>query len=197
MKKLVWGMIILMTLSLGIFVLEAPNEIYDDQIKEILIKKKENVVSSTAYTPTDNYFSLSLIEVVKMYQIYYPSAEISSVDLESDSGKYYFVVKGRDKNKEYGIKIHPETKKIKKRVVEYLDSKEKAKEDSSKHSIDTSQLIPLGEITKIAQKYVEKGKPIEWHLKKEESSAYWNVIFKYNENKIEVKVNAYTGEIFL
>ncbi|WP_143352943.1 PepSY domain-containing protein [Enterococcus villorum] len=69
--------------------------------------------------------------------------------------------------------------------------------ERSEESNNIKNLKDLSEITKIVEKYINKGQVAKWSLEKNEDRTYWVVMVKEMGRERNVNVDAYTGTILV
>lgn len=132
-------------------------------------------------------------EAIKAYEKSYPKTTITSLDLDTSWGSYYYEIQGVDESKEYTIKINATTAKATKEREEALDHEDQNSVENK--ALNLTALKPLEEVSKIAQEAAGQGEAVEWSLDQELSITYWEVKVHSGNTEIAIKINAQTGEV--
>ncbi len=152
-------------------------------------------LSVHAATPAKEDVSVSVKKAITTFQSEYPDTDITSLELDSTLGKYYYEIEGRDDSVEYTAKIDAKSKKISNKEKERLDAEDKGDDNKASEKLDTQGIIGVTKAAELARKEVEKGKAMAWKLDKELGTTYWEVTVK-NKNKItEVMIGAKKGNV--
>ncbi|HJF19710.1 MAG TPA: PepSY domain-containing protein [Enterococcus columbae] len=160
-----------------------------------------SISQSTSATDTSDTASqengkrtVSVEDAIKAFQDTYPGADITSLELDTSFGKYFYKVEGVDDSKEYEIRVDGETKKIEKEREESLDDDEKNGE-KRKDKLALTDLLSIEKAASIAEKEVGSGQATDWDLDQELGTTYWEVTVEDNGTETNVKMDARTGEI--
>lgn len=137
---------------------------------------------------------VSVTDAIEVYQAKYPNTDITSIELESDFGKYRYQVEGVDDNTEYSLKVDATSKEVSKEKTEKLDRDEQNGVKRKEEKLDLAELKSLEEITEIAEKEAGAGTAIEWNMDSDLGVTFWEVKVKDGHHEVDVKVNAKTGE---
>lgn len=143
---------------------------------------------------TTGTFDVSVADAIQVYQDTYPNSDITSIELDSSLGNYYYKVEGVDDDNEYEVSIDANSKEVKEQKDEKLDADEQKGVKRQEDKLDISDLLPLDEITKIATAEA-KGQAEDWDLDKEMGTTYWDVQVKDGRKETNVKIDAKTGEV--
>lgn len=151
--------------------------------------------NSSATSQKEGTVVVSLEEAIKTFEKKYPEAKITSIQLDTSLGHYFYEIEGVDNLKEYQIDVNADTGDFTKEKVETLDTDEqngvKVKEDA----LDLKGIITKEKATEIAKKDVKTGSAKEWKLSKELGTTYWEVKVIDGTKKTEVKIDAHSGKI--
>lgn len=133
--------------------------------------------------------TVSLSDAVGVFLAAHPNTQIYSVELDSNWGKLEYEIKALDSSKEYEMRIDAETKKV-------LSDKNEV-ENEMKGSLDFAAIVEPADVLKVAseQPQVKGMSPISWDLEFDDGVQLYKIKYKENSNKIEVGVNALTGEL--
>ena len=153
-------------------------------IATINLAKETNVVQAVS-----SKIKVSQNTAVKKFKAKFKTAQIESISLDKENGRYVYDIEGFTSSKEYEMKINASTGKTISSHSEKLDRDERGKK-----ALSLSKTISRSTATKIAQKRVA-GKAVEWSLDREGSKHVWEVTISKNGQKSEVKVNAITKKV--
>ncbi len=159
--------------------------------------------SSTSAGSTDSSSSqiatpdiqVSADRAIELFLSKYPDAAITSLELDSDWGSYFYKIEGVDDQNEYSVKINAMDEKLEAENPEQLDRDEQNGQKKSEDGLDVSNLISIEEAGKIAVEKVGAGTATDWDLDKELGTTYWDVKVKNGNQTTNVKINSQTGEV--
>lgn len=151
--------------------------------------------SSNKASTTNAVVSISAKEAIQAFQKEYPEASITSLDLDTSFGTYYYEVKGVDDSMEYEVKVHGETGEVTKEREEQLDTDERNGVERKNESLDLDGILTIEEAAKVALEAVGKGEATEWSLERELSTTYWEVKVVNGRSETSVKLDAKTGVV--
>ena len=134
--------------------------------------------------------TVSLDDVIALYQETYPDTYLTSIELEPERNQYIYKLEGVDEQEEYELKVDAITKEIKKQKNEALDRDERNGVKLKNKAIDLTNLASLNDATETAKKEAVDYTPVEWELKQELGVTYWKVNLKQAHKEKEVKINA-------
>lgn len=169
-------------------------------------EQKETVISTTetsssvqqeATTTSEKTtaVAVSLEKVTTAFEKKYPEAKITSLQLDTDFGRYFYEIEGVDQQKEYQVEVNAETGEFTKEKVETLDADEQNGVKMQEEALDLTNIISREQATTLAEKEAKVGQATDWKLEKELGITYWEVKVKEGQQKIEVKIDAHSGEI--
>lgn len=169
-------------------------------------EQKETVISTTetsssvqqeATTTSEKTSALavSLEKVTTAFEKKYPEAKITSLQLDTDFGRYFYEIEGVDQQKEYQVEVNAETGEFTKEKVETLDADEQNGVKMQEEALDLTNIISREQATTLAEKEAKVGQATDWKLEKELGITYWEVKVKEGQQKIEVKIDAHSGKI--
>lgn len=156
---------------------------------------QDSTASSAATTSGTTNVSISADEAIKAFQKTYPDASVTSLDLDTSFGTYYYEVKGVDDSTEYEVKIHGETGELTKEREEKLDADERNGVERDNEALSLDGIMSIDKAAAIALKVVGKGEAMEWSLERELSTTYWEVKIVNGRSETSVKLDAKTGDI--
>ena len=162
-------------------------------------EQKETVISTTetsssvqqeATTTSEktSAVAVSLEKVTTAFEKKYPEAKITSLQLDTDFGRYFY-------EKEYQVEVNAETGEFTKEKVETLDADEQNGVKMQEEALDLTNIISREQATTLAEKEAKVGQATDWKLEKELGITYWEVKVKEGQQKIEVKIDAHSGKI--
>ncbi len=169
-------------------------------------EQKETVISTTetsssvqqeATTTSEktSAVAVSLEKVMTAFEKKYPEAKITSLQLDTDFGRYFYEIEGVDQQKEYQVEVNAETGEFTKEKVETLDADEQNGVKMQEEALDLTNIISREQATTLAEKEAKVGQATDWKLEKELGITYWEVKVKEGQQKIEVKIDAHSGKI--
>lgn len=169
-------------------------------------EQKETVISTTetsssvqqeATTTSEktSAIAVSLEKVTTAFEKKYPEAKITSLQLDTDFGRYFYEIEGVDQQKEYQVEVNAETGEFTKEKVETLDADEQNGVKMQEEALDLTNIISREQATTLAEKEAKVGQATDWKLEKELGITYWEVKVKEGQQKIEVKIDAHSGKI--
>ena len=152
-------------------------------------KQTSQTSKSQSSSQKNTNFKVSVEDAIKEYQKEYPDSDITSIDLETSFGNYFYKIEGVDDNKEYEVRVDADTKKVSKEREEELDMEDK--EDK----LNIENLLSIEKVSEIATENVGSGKATDWSLDKDMGTTYWEVKVIDGQKETEVKINAQSGEV--
>ena len=167
--------------------------------KETAISTSETSSSvqqeATTTSEKTSAVAVSLEKVTTAFEKKYPEAKITSLQLDTDFGRYFYEIEGVDQQKEYQVEVNAETGEFTKEKVETLDADEQNGVKMQEEALDLTKIISREQATTLAEKAAKVGQATDWKLEKELGITYWEVKVKEGQQKIEVKIDAHSGEI--
>ena len=167
--------------------------------KETVISTTETSSSVQQETTTTSEktsaVAVSLEKVTTAFEKKYPEAKITSLQLDTDFGRYFYEIEGVDQQKEYQVEVNAETGEFTKEKVETLDADEQNGVKMQEEALDLTNIISREQATTLAEKEAKVGQATDWKLEKELGITYWEVKVKEGQQKIEVKIDAHSGKI--
>ncbi|MEO2460528.1 PepSY domain-containing protein [Enterococcus faecalis] len=169
-------------------------------------EQKETVISTietsssvqqeaTTTSEKTSAVAVSLEKVTTAFEKKYPEAKITSLQLDTDFGRYFYEIEGVDQQKEYQVEVNAETGEFTKEKVETLDADEQNGVKMQEEALDLTNIISREQATTLAEKEAKVGQATDWKLEKELGITYWEVKVKEGQQKIEVKSDAHSGKI--
>lgn len=167
--------------------------------KETVISTSETSSSvqqeATTTSEKTSAVAVSLEKVTTAFEKKYPEAKITSLQLDTDFGRYFYEIEGVDQQKEYQVEVNAETGEFTKEKVETLDADEQNGVKMQEEALDLKNIISREQATTLAEKEAKVGQATDWKLEKELGITYWEVKVKEGQQKIEVKIDAHSGKI--
>lgn len=167
--------------------------------KETVISTTETSSSvqqeATTISEKTSAVAVSLEKVTTAFEKKYPEAKITSLQLDTDFGRYFYEIEGVDQQKEYQVEVNAETGEFTKEKVETLDADEQNGVKMQEEALDLTNIISREQATTLAEKEAKVDQATDWKLEKELGITYWEVKVKEGQQKIEVKIDAHSGEI--
>lgn len=142
-----------------------------------------------------NKVKITVADALKAYEQVYPNTAVTSLDLDTSFGAYYYEIQGMDDSKEYEVKVNALTGETKKEREETLDSDEQNGVEKKNSALNVEKLVSIEEITEIAEQAANQGEAFEWSLEREMDTTYWEVNVQAGNTEISVKINAQTGAV--
>lgn len=150
---------------------------------------------ATTISEKTSAVAVSLEKVTTAFEKKYPEAKITSLQLDTDFGRYFYEIEGVDQQKEYQVEVNAETGEFTKEKVETLDADEQNGVKMQEEALDLTNIISREQATTLAEKEAKVGQATDWKLEKELGITYWEVKVKEGQQKIEVKIDAHSGKI--
>lgn len=167
--------------------------------KETAISTSETSSSvqqeATTTSEKTSAVAVSLEKVTTAFEKKYPEAKITSLQLDTDFGRYFYEIEGVDQQKEYQVEVNAETGEFTKEKVETLDADEQNGVKMQEEALDLTNIISREQAKTLAEKEAKVGQATDWKLEKELGITYWEVKVKEGQQKIEVKIDAHSGKI--
>ncbi len=157
--------------------------------------KDSTSTSSTTENETNQVIKVSVTKAIELFQKKYPDAAVTSLELDSDWGSYFYKIEGVDDQNEYEVKIDANTEDLQAQNPEKLDEDEQNGAKKKEDSLDTTKLLSTEEAAQKAVDEVGGGTATDWDLDKELGTTYWEVKVKNGNQTTKVKLNSQTGEI--
>ncbi|MBO0481112.1 PepSY domain-containing protein [Candidatus Enterococcus courvalinii] len=165
------------------------------QTSQTQTMKDSSASSSTTGKSVEGDLRISVEEAIKAYQDTYPDSDITSLELDTSFGAYYYKIEGVNDTTEFEIKVDGVTKKVEKEREEQLDSDEQNGVKRKEDKIDIQNLLSIEKAAEIAVQQVGGGTATDWDLDKDLGITFWEVTVENNQQETTVKMNAQTGEI--
>ena len=144
--------------------------------KETAISTSETSSSvqqeATTTSEKTSAVAVSLEKVTTAFEKKYPEAKITSLQLDTDFGRYFYEIEGVDQQKEYQVEVNAETGEFTKEKVETLDADEQNGVKMQEEALDLTKIISREQATTLAEKAAKVGQATDWKLEKELGITY-------------------------
>lgn len=124
--------------------------------KETAISTSETSSSvqqeATTTSEKTSAVAVSLEKVTTAFEKKYPEAKITSLQLDTDFGRYFYEIEGVDQQKEYQVEVNAETGEFTKEKVETLDADEQNGVKMQEEALDLTNIISREQATTLAEK---------------------------------------------
>ncbi|HCJ4854165.1 TPA: PepSY domain-containing protein, partial [Listeria innocua] len=147
---------------------------------------KSNNDKSSSDSLQNKSFDMSYEDAVKAFKDKHSDAEISSVELEKNLGKYIYKVEGISNDNEYEMKFNAETKEELADETDKLDKEDTGgvEKENEKISLDGIK-SPKEAMDKAVSE--QAGDVTSWKIERELDTTYYEVTVKQGNNKYEIK----------
>lgn len=170
------------------------------EVKKPVTETTQTSINGESQTKSSaNQKSISEVKIITLeeardiYEKAHPKTDITSIQLDSTRGDFFYKIDGMDDSNDYEMKFNAVTKDIKKDKTEKLDKEDIGQNKDKK--IDLSGLKTIDEVTEIAEKEATVGKAEEWTLEKELGVTFWEVEVRDGHKETQVKIDAKTGKV--
>lgn len=155
---------------------------------------KSNNDKSSSDSLQNKSFDMSYEDAVKAFKDKHSDAEISSVELEKNLGKYIYKVEGISNDNEYEMKFNAETKEELADETDKLDKEDTGgvEKENEKISLDGIK-SPKEAMDKAVSE--QAGDVTSWKIERELDTTYYEVTVKQGNNKYEIKLNSKTLDV--
>lgn len=164
----------------------------NQQAKQTASTKKATTVKQQ--TPTKLQPKVSLEKARELFKQQYPNADISELQLKKQLNKTVYRLTGLSDTEELEMQIDSQTGDISHLTKETLDTDEQNGVARQKERFDFKSLMTLEAAQKKAQHYFG-GDVLEATLEKDDGVVYWEIEGRQKHQKMQVKIDATTGEV--
>ncbi|WP_239256224.1 PepSY domain-containing protein [Listeria ilorinensis] len=193
-----WGLILV--LMLGAFALVGcsnDTDDYDDdnntsQSSSTDSSSSDSSSKSNVYDLKTMDFDFTLENAIDQFTQAHNGANITSVSLEKENGKFVYSVDGVDDNNEYEMVFDADTKETLQDTQDTLDAEDKAEVQSEILNLD--DLISAKDAMDKATAQ-ESGEVLSYDIDRFGDNTVYDVSIKKGFDDVEVSVNAQTGEV--
>ncbi|EAF5658059.1 PepSY domain-containing protein [Listeria innocua] len=155
---------------------------------------KSNSDKSSSDSLQNKSFDMSYEDAVKAFKDKHSDAEISSVELEKNLGKYIYKVEGISNDNEYEMKFNAETKEELADETDKLDKEDTGGVEKENEKINLDGIkSPKEAMDKAVSE--QAGDVTSWKIDRELDTTYYEVTVKQDNNKYEIKLNSKTLDI--
>ncbi|EOH89757.1 PepSY domain-containing protein [Enterococcus villorum] len=174
---------------------KTPSQSSSSTVQQQTTNASSQQSTDKATTATSKDIKVSAQKAIELFQRKYPDAAVTSLELDSSWGSYFYKVDGVDDQNEYEVKINASNEEMQTQNPERLDLDEQNGQKKKEDALDTSNLISIEKAADIAVKEVGGGEATDWELNKELGTIYWEVKVKKGNQTTQVKLNSQTGKI--
>ncbi|MCD2247862.1 PepSY domain-containing protein [Listeria marthii] len=162
--------------------------------QETTSSKSSNNESSSSDSLQNKSFDMSYEDAVNAFKDKHSDAEISSVELEKNLGKYVYKVDGISNDNEYEMKFNAETKEQLSDETDRLDQEDAGgvEKENEKLSLDGIKTPKEAMDKAVAE---QAGDVTSWKIERELDTTYYEVTVKQDNKKYEIKLNAKTLDV--
>ncbi|MBC2192298.1 PepSY domain-containing protein [Listeria sp. FSL L7-0229] len=188
----------LVTVGVAVLLVGALSACGSNDDKDTSSNNSSKETTSSKSNNNDNLqnksFDMSYEDAINAFKDKHSDAEISSVELEKNLGKYVYKVDGISNDNEYEMKFNAETKEQLSDETDKLDREdaggvEKENEKLSLSGIKTPKEAMDKAVTEQA------GDVTSWKIERELDTTYYEVTVKQDNKKYEIKLNAKTLDV--
>lgn len=188
----------LVTVGVAVLLVGALSACGSNDDKDTSSNNSSKETTSSKSNNNDNLqnksFDMSYEDAINAFKDKHSDAEISSVELEKNLGKYVYKVDGISNDNEYEMKFNAETKEQLSDETDKLDREdaggvEKENEKLSLDGIKTPKEAMDKAVTEQA------GDVTSWKIERELDTTYYEVTVKQDNKKYEIKLNAKTLDV--
>ncbi|HBM3452045.1 TPA: PepSY domain-containing protein [Listeria innocua] len=155
---------------------------------------KSNSDKSSSDSLQNKSFDMSYEDAVKAFKDKHSDAEISSVELEKNLGKYIYKVEGISNDNEYEMKFNAETKEELADETDKLDKEDTGGVEKENEKINLDGIkSPKEAMDKAVSE--QAGDVTSWKIERELDTTYYEVTVKQDNNKYEIKLNSKTLDV--
>ncbi|MBC1481911.1 PepSY domain-containing protein [Listeria sp. FSL L7-1485] len=150
--------------------------------------------SSSTENLQNKDFDMSYEDAVNAFKEKHSDAEISSIELEKNLGKYVYTVDGISDDNEYEMKFNAETKEQLSDETDRLDGEDAGGVEKANEKLDLDGIkTPKEAMDKAVSE--QAGEVTSWTIERELDTTYYEVTVRQDNNKYEIKLNAKTLDV--
>ncbi|MBC1512494.1 PepSY domain-containing protein [Listeria booriae] len=150
-----------------------------------------NSNSSNATDLNNKKFSMSYTDAIEIFKNKHPEADVTSVELSQELGKYVYTIDGVDDNNEYEMKFDADTKAVLQDNNEKLDAEDANGNERANEKLDLSGIKTPQEAMTAALKQ-QSGTVSEWTIEREMNQTYFEVKIINSNQTFDIKLDAKT-----
>ncbi|MBC1571710.1 PepSY domain-containing protein [Listeria sp. FSL L7-1426] len=188
----------LVTVGVAVLLVGALSACGSNDDKDTSSNNSSKETTSSKSNNNDNLqnksFDMSYEDAINAFKDKHSDAEISSVELEKNLGKYVYKVDGISNDNEYEMKFNAETKEQLSDETDKLDREDAGgvEKENEKLSLDGIK-IPKEAMDKAVTE--QPGDVTSWKIERELDTTYYEVTVKQDNKKYEIKLNAKTLDV--
>ncbi|WP_430536458.1 PepSY domain-containing protein [Listeria rocourtiae] len=151
-----------------------------------------NSNSDTATIDLNNKkFSMSYTEAVELFKNKHPEADVTSIELSQELGKFVYTIDGVDNINEFEMKFDADTKAVLQDNSEKLDAEDGNGKARTNEKLDLTGIKTPQEAMTAAIKQ-QAGTVKEWSIDRELNQTYFSVQIMNGNQEFEVKLDSKT-----
>ncbi|MBC2158205.1 PepSY domain-containing protein [Listeria booriae] len=153
--------------------------------------KSSNSNSNNTVDLNNKKFSMSYTDAIEIFKNKHPEADVTSVELSQELGKYVYTIDGVDDNNEYEMKFDADTKAILQDNNEKLDAEDANGKERANEKLDLNGIKTSQEAMTAALKQ-QSGTVSEWTIEREMNQTYFEVKIINGNQTFDIKLDAKT-----
>ncbi|MBC1799079.1 PepSY domain-containing protein [Listeria booriae] len=153
--------------------------------------KSSNSNSNNTVDLNNKKFSMSYTDAIEIFKNKHPEADVTSVELSQELGKYVYTIDGVDDNNEYEMKFDADTKAILQDNNEKLDAEDANGKERANEKLDLNSIKTPQEAMTAALKQ-QSGTVSEWTIEREMNQTYFEVKIINGNQTFDIKLDAKT-----
>lgn len=154
-----------------------------------------NSNSNTSTTDLNNKkFSMNYTDAVEIFKNKHPEADVTSIELSQELGKFVYTIDGVDDSNEFEMKFDADTKAILQDNNEKLDAEDANGNERANEKLDLTGIKTPQEAMTAALKQ-QAGTVKEWTIERELNQTYYSVQIMNGNQEVEVKLDSKTLEV--
>jgi uncharacterized membrane protein YkoI len=140
---------------------------------------------------------LSVEEAMKKFEKTYPNSQWNKLQIEQEGPFIKYEMVGNDGENKNTLELNAHTGDVLTEKQKPLKEKDKDPTRRQRKALRVDQLLPLSEITDIAQRHITEAEPYQWELDRESERTVWKIEFAGQSGReiTEFKVDAQDGTI--
>lgn len=154
-----------------------------------------NSNSNTSATDLNNKkFSMSYTDAVEIFKNKHPEADVTSIELSPELGKFVYTIDGVDDSNEFEMKFNADNKAILQDNSEKLDAEDANGNERANEKLDLTGIKTPQEAMTAGLKQ-QAGTVKEWTIERELNQTYFSVQIMNGNQEVEVKLDSKTLEV--
>ncbi|AXY26244.1 hypothetical protein CL176_09685 [Suicoccus acidiformans] len=136
-------------------------------------------------------------EALAKYSALYPKDQLTKLQIEHEGPFLKYEMVGNDGQERHIYEFNAATEEVLKERSRPMKPKQKEPSRLARRALNTTNLLPLSEITEIALKQVPVDNPYQWELDRKKERTVWKVEIADQRGGAfyEVKVDAQDGTV--